>query len=362
MPMRFRSCETPMSRRAVVVCDQWLGSNGFAAMKALRRAGWSVAVVPEREFVPVRWRSVPARVLRRLVRSTAVREFNRELLRQAQQSGAEFLFVFKGPYVLPATLMELRRRGVRCYCFYPDVSFHVHGPYLPRALPQYDWIFTTKRFGIADLREQLGVTHASVLLHAYDADLHRPVALSDADHDRYDCDVSFIGSWSPKKEELIHSVITALPSLKLRVWGGQWYRATMLERKGGVIAGFEVTGEEYVRAIQASSINLGILSERRRGASSGDNITSRTFHIPASGGFMLHERTAEVLEIFREDESIACYGSNEELITKLALHLQDPMRRGQIAHRGFEVVAAGHSWDHRIQEILRHHDTHEGGS
>jgi hypothetical protein len=29
-------------RRAIVVCDQWLGSNGYAGMKALRRAGWSV--------------------------------------------------------------------------------------------------------------------------------------------------------------------------------------------------------------------------------------------------------------------------------------------------------------------------------
>lgn len=338
-----------------MVCDRWLGSNGYAALKALRRTEWAVADIPERDFIPLAWRSTGARVLSRAIRPIGVNEFNRELLAHVVRHKPEFLLVFKGAFVQAKTLAAIRECGVKNYCFYPDVSFKAHGKYLPQALPYYDWIFTTKRFGIQDLREQLAISNASVLLHAYDADLHREVELSPTDYEHYGCDVSFIGTWSPKKETLVRAIMSELPSVRLRVWGEQWHRATSLRCGAGVIAGYGVSGEEYVRAIAASSINLGMLSERRIGASSGDNITSRTFHIPASGGFMLHERTEELLQIFKEDESVACFGDAQELLAKIAKYLPAVEERRGIACHGRAVVEAGHSWDHRIRDILAHH-------
>ena len=40
------------------------------------------------------------------------------------------------------------------------------------------------------------------------------------------------------------------------------------------------------------------------GSSEGDRTTTRTFEIPASGGFMLHERNEEVLSLYREGSEI----------------------------------------------------------
>lgn len=339
----------------MVVCDQWLGSTGYAGLKALRRAGWAVSAMSERDFIPLTWRSRAGRLLARTVRPFAIREFNRELVSCVSKQAPEFLLIFKGAFILDSTLREIRELGVRCYCFYPDVSFMTHGKYLPKALPNYDWIFTTKRFGIADLRTHLGITRASVLWHAYDADLHRPIALSESDEQRYGCDVSFIGTWSPKKEELLHSLVVALPMLKVRIWGDQWRRAHHDPLLARAIMGGSVTGEDYIRAIVGSSINLGILSEARRGSSAGDATTTRTFEIPASGGFMLHERTEELHEIFSEDVNVVCYGSVQELVRKVETYLPAAETRAQIAQRGRVVVQAGHSWDHRIREILAHH-------
>src|SRR6185312_17229026 len=79
--------------RAIVVCDQWLGSNGYAGMKALRRTGWSVEVIPEWEFVPVRWRTLGMRVVGRMVRFAAVREFNAHLAAVARDLMPEMLLV-----------------------------------------------------------------------------------------------------------------------------------------------------------------------------------------------------------------------------------------------------------------------------
>jgi glycosyltransferase involved in cell wall biosynthesis len=335
-----------------VVCDQWLGSNGYAGMKALRRAGWSVQVVPEWEFVPVRWRSLPMRVLGRLVRGRAVREFNAELLRAAARFRPELLLVFKGTFVRADTLHALRERGVRSYCFYPDVSTRTHGPYLPDALPAYDMVFTTKRFGLTDLAA-LGVQRVELLHHAFDPDLHRPVPLAGGDFERYGCAVSFIGTWSPKKERFLQKLREARPEIAMRIWGAQWDRARSRELRN-VIARHTVEGEEYVRAIRASTINIALLSERRVGASEGDQVTSRTFHIPAAGGFMLHERTPELLEILREGEEVACFDGEAELVESVGRWLADPAGRERIALGGAELVRQAHGWDTRIQELLNH--------
>jgi len=343
------------SRRAVVVCDQWLGSNGYAALKALRRAGWSCEVVPEWDYVPVHWPSTSGKLLSRAVRPLAVSAFNAALRAAAVRIQPDFLLVFKGMFVQRESVEAFRQVGAHAYCFFPDVSFRAHGRYLPRALPAYDWVFTTKSFGIRDLREQLGVRSASLLSHAFDADLHRPVVPSSEDHARYDCDVSFIGTWSPKKESILSTLRERRPEIRLRIFGNQWSKAASASPLRDAINGFAVSGDEYVRAIACSRINLGLLSEQRRGASDDDQITSRSFHIPASRGFMLHERTREVLAVFNENDSIVCFNGPDELIEKIDLYLPNDTERGRIADRGYTVVTSAHSWDHRIRDILPLH-------
>lgn len=340
--------------RALAICDHWLGGNGYAGMKALRRAGWDVTVIPEWEFVPAKWRSFSMRAIGRALRPLAVREFNAEVILQAERQRPELCLVFKGSFVTAAMLDQLRSAGVRTYCFYPDNSFRAHGPYIPRALPRYDWVFTAKSFGVEDMRRELGVTRASVLLHGFDPDLHRPVPLSPSDVGEFGCDVSFIGTWSLKKESLLAELRRQRPAISMRIWGEQWDKATSRILRE-VIGGHEVIGEQYVRAIRSSKINLAILSERRAGSSSGDLITSRTFHIPAAGGFMLHERTGEVTSRFREDVDCACFGDVRELVRKVDEYLDDDDRRQAVADSGHALVWSRDSWDDRVGEILAKH-------
>lgn len=348
------SATSGCTRRAIVVCDQWLGSDAYAGMRALRRAGWNVLTLPEWEFVPVRWRGLPMRVLGRLLRRAAVREYNAELLRLVRRFEPEMFLVFKGPFVEGETLRAVRAAGVRAYCFYPDVSFRAHGPWIPGALPQYDWVFTTKSFGIDDMREQLGITHSSLIMFAADPELHRPVELTRRDHERFDCDVSYIGTWSPKKERLLGELIRRRPALRVRIWGEQWNKAEH-PSVAGAVGGHEVIGEDFVRAICGSRINLSIMSERRVGSSRGDQVASRTFAVPACGAFVIHERTDELRALFREDEEVVCFGDLDELVVKIDRYLADDARRDSIAAEGRRVVLERHTWDQRIREIIDHH-------
>jgi spore maturation protein CgeB len=339
--------------RAIVVCDQWLGSDGYGGMKALRRAGWDVHVLPEWEFIPSKFRSMHMKAIAKVIRPLAVAEYNRELRLQARRLHPDMLLVFKGVWVNDVSVRSLRAQGVFCYNFYPDVSFHAHGPYIPKALPHYDWIFSTKTFGLSDMREQLGVTRASHILFAFDPDLHRPLPMTDRDYARYGCDVSYIGTWSPKKEALLTEVARRRPNVHLRIWGEYWNNARSPAIRNAIV-GHEVLGNEFVRALLGSKINLSIMSEARKGSSRGDQVANRTFVVPACGAFVLHERTQELLQHFKEDEHFGCFGDADELIEKIDYYLARPELRRQIADAGREMVWREHSWDRRIRVIIDH--------
>src|SRR5262245_66289182 len=120
---------------------------------------------------------------------------------------------------------------------------------------------------------------------------------------------------------LLEGLVERCPGLPLKVWGMGWVSRS--EVLAPASQGRGVLGLEYTKALSASKVNLGILSERRPGASSGDQITSRTFHIPATGSFMLHERTDEFLEYFKEGTECACFADADELAEKVAYYLND---------------------------------------
>lgn len=336
--------------RILAVCNTQLGGNDTSYVDAFRRKGHSVLTVNPYHYFP-KWQSRILRGIRKLLYTQIVASFNAAILETAEGFKPDLFFVFKGELIRPETLVSLKAKGIKCINFWPDVSFTAHGPWPAKTLPEFDWIFTSKSYGLLDLKTQLGVDHASVLLHAFDPQLHRPVQLDETSDDDPSCDVSFIGNWSPKKAAFLKALDAALPEIDLRIWGATlWKQATGLAH---VYQGHTVTGLEYARAISASRINICILSEKRPGASSGDLSTARSFEIPGAGGFMLHERTDEAESLFKAGEECDFFDGPEELIEKVKLYLSAPSKRIAIAAAGHKrALDAGYSYDHRAQAIV----------
>jgi spore maturation protein CgeB len=267
---------------------------------------------------------------------------------------------FKGNYIHARTLKSVSSRGIPLYNYFPDTSAFNHGEWLPKSLPQYDCVFYTKPFWYADVIKQIGLKAAVFLPHGYDPLLHRRVELDAMDIVDYACDVSFIATHSRHKERILESLIRLRPNLDLRIWGGGWAnRVSSLELRRHV-KGFPLLGELYARAIQAARINLAIMNGPASGASSGDLTTSRTYTIPASGGFMLHERNAEVLELYSENKEIVCFDSAEELAEKIDYYLLHTLQRKNIARAGHARCVPAYSYDNRMAEMLRWHSERRG--
>ena len=87
----------------------------------------------------------------------------------------------------------------------------------------------------------------------------------------------------------------------------------------------------------------------------------RTFEIPACGGFMLHERSAEALGFFEEGKEAEFFGSEGELKDKIGFYLKNETLRMNIAKAGYQrCLKSGYLYTDRARQILKIYDELRG--
>jgi spore maturation protein CgeB len=316
---------------------KWWGSDGRALAQAFRKLGHTLIELDEEDYVPWRWDGFLPKVSRRLLAPLWAKNYNEAVLRQAATSFYDFILVFKGSLLKPKTLRSLRQSGKPIFNFYPDTNFVDYGKNIPGALPWYDCVFTTKSFhGDSELR-QFGIKKLHHVRHGFDPEVHRPVFVSGQLGQQYDCDVSFVGCWSPENEERILYIIKNRPNLCVRVFGLGWNQSSneFKNRMQGNLRG-GAFGDELAIIYCASRINLGLLRRAQSNQAIRDQTTARTFQIPATGSLMLHEDTTEVRGFFEDGSEVILFGSNEEMIEKIDFALMNPTACEEMRTAGYE--------------------------
>lgn len=273
--------------------------------------------------------------------------YNREILARLRER-PDALWVDKGMFVHPAVLREARRIGVRHIVHYSPDNYLLRqnaSRHFWRALPLYDLVVTTKRHNVDALRSR---SARKVFLsgNAYDPPTHRPLH-PDALARPFRCDVSFVGRFEPDREWLLEDLGGL--GIELSIRGGGWQRA----RSGCVRAAVRqgpALADDYARAIAGARINLGLVSRL-----AADEITQRSIEIPACGGFMIAERTAEHLAHFTEGEEAVFFAGLDELRDKVRFYLTHERERRRIAAAGRDrCLRSGYSYDERLRTIVAH--------
>lgn len=334
--------------RILYVGALWQGSNARSLCDALHRLGHIVQEVDENHWFSPATRNLSDRLLARALSRRRIWQYNATIQSVAQRFDPEVVLIYKGANVELNTLVRLRRLS-RCVAnVYPDVSFHSHGPRIPRCIPHYDLVVTTKSFHQEVIPRHFGAVPTQVVLHGFDPLLHRPIGNS------LEYDVGFIGTWSRRKELMLEAAFAHLPAkVSLVIHGGYWHRARS-SRILRCVKSKGVFGFTYSQALATTRINLALLSGSRVGSGLGDQTTARTFEIPGCGGFMLHQRTDEVRQCFSEGEEMACFGSPEELSQSVSYYLAHEDERRRIAAAGNARARRDHTIEARASEILAH--------
>lgn len=336
--------------KILFVGENWFGSCARACSAALRRLDCHVLEFDMRSFFP-QWTAPDLRIFRRLLKRRIIADFNARLLDAAVTWRPDALLAFKGNLVRASTLKKLRDRGVRLYNYYPDRMIFARGSQLEEALAEYDCVFDTKRSWDGDMCERLRLRDRVFVAHGYDPEIHRPACLAKQDCDLFSCDVSFIGTYTTRKERSLDELSRLIPSLSMKIFGNDWNRcnAARLRR---FVYGTAVNGQSYAKAIAASRINLALMGVSDEAL---DETTTRSYEIPACKGFMLHERTDEVLTLYEEDREMACFGSVAELRDKIMYYLNNPRECARIAEAAYRRAVPQYSYDNRMRQILEYH-------
>lgn len=273
---------------------------------------------------------------------------NKAVLEDARNSDFDIVWVDKGTWLYPEVLAELRDRSNRRFAIHytPDSQlFDNRTRHYLKAITTYDLHVTTKPFEVEPLRK-LGAKEVLLVLQGYGAKfdqvtpaMAQPAMASDA---------CFIGHCQPHYRQLARAV--SKTDHNFRIWGQKWPRWARLSpslRK--CVSGGPLWGDDYVSGLVSSKIALGFLSKYIP-----ETTTTRTFEIPATGTFMLAERTDDHLALFEEDKEAAFFGSADELRDKVSFYARRDTLRQKIAAAGkARCLASGYSTRNQLEHVLR---------
>lgn len=295
------------------------------------------------------WQYQAYRALHQIRRYPDLYRASSKIVRAVSRKPYDLLWIDKGLMIAPGALARARkiRPDMKLVTYSPDDMMNPGNQtrrYLGH-LPLHDLVVTTKSYNVQEL---LGLGARDVLFvgNAYDPELHRPMDLTPGDQARFGAEVGFVGAF--EEERAASMARAAQAGIPITVHGPGWARSRNVHPNLKIGESF-LAGADYTRAVVASRINLGFLRKVNR-----DLQTTRSIEIPASGAFMLAERTDEHLELFKEGVEAEFFGSDEEMIEKCRYYLANEEQRLAVARAGLaRCVESGYSNQGRLETILR---------
>lgn len=270
-------------------------------------------------------------------------------LRLAQQlKGRRFDFchVDSGEWVNARTVHLLKSHCSRV------INYNVDDPTGPRdqrrfhcyqdAVAEYDLVAVVRDVNLKEV-EALGAKKVVRVFRSGDEVSHRPLALTNDDHARWDSDVLFIGTWMPGRDAFLMSLLERRVPLTIR--GARWQKAPEWPRLKSHWRGDHIEGAEYAKAIQCARVNLGLLSAENR-----DMHTTRSMEIPSLGGLLCAERTSEHLSLYKENIDALFWEDAIECADRCMWALNNPSESEKIARSG---RARFESNQHTNEAVLR---------
>jgi hypothetical protein len=329
--------------KILYVGPAYQGSNGTCWRDAFQELGHDVLTVDDEKLTPgpqTTAEKVRFRMFGRRPPASQIAAVNDTVTQAARTFQPDLTFYVKAYYVLPETLEETRRFGLNFAYMNDDMFVPGVATFTFREnIRHMDCILTTKSFSVREYHNA-GAPLAVYVANAYDPRIHYPAQPSAAERDLYNGDVAFIGNFHPWKADFLAELARHRDEFHMNIWGlawsktrrpDYWTRWGRWKRLQTCLREKPLWCAEMGKAIQANKITLGLLLRDVR-----DLHTSRSFEIPACGGFMIADRTEEHRMYFEEDREAVYFSSHEELVDKIRFYLAHEERRREIAEAGFQ--------------------------
>ncbi len=324
------------------------GTLAGAVTKGFAQAGCDSEMVPFENWRPRRRFVSTMRGLGtvgRLVDALALPALEARLVAHARSVRPDVVVIIKTDELHRATYAALRLLGSKVVAFHPDDPFAVRT--LLRPGPAH-------RRSLVQMREaDLYVAWAPQLAERAARHARACVYLPFATDPPPDvpgvvplrADVGFLGNWDEERERWLASLAEA--GLTPEIWGaGYWSTRCSTPALRAAWRGRPLFGDDVTRAMRATRINLNVLRHQNK-----DACNMRTFEIPAARGFMLHERSRALPDLFRPGVECDDFGDTTELVAKVRYYLEHDAERRAIAEAGHRA-ALRQTYRHWAERVL----------
>lgn len=280
---------------------------------------------------------------------------NQRLISAVKNHTPDIIFFLKAEAIWQRTVAQIKKiSSAVILWFYPDNPFVMwngnSNQEMLKLLPLVDtYLIWSKQ--LIPILVQAGAPQVQYLPFGVDPRLfwQTRVDISENDRQKYAADACFVGTWDAEREWWLTQLIERRPHLSLAIWGNRWDEHVAVDsplRK--FFKGAAVYGIEMIKAFRVAKIVLNFIRQQ--------NTTShnmRSIEAPASSSFLLTERTAEQANLlFKEDYSIACFATPDELAEKVDYYLMHESERQKISTNGYHA-SVKYSLDYLLEEVLR---------
>jgi len=332
----------------LMVGDFTVWQTGAGLAEGFRLLGWDVTEVSSSDPL-IHSRRLPLKVAGRLLYPEGRRSHNDDILAAADHVHPHVMLTVKGNFIAAETLRALHRRGIFTVNYYPDRDFQ-HDGMRSDAIEEYDLVATTKSYQLPWLRERLGADRVAMVHHGYVPQVHRRRTLP-GETPRFLWDIGFIGNASPDKLAWLEPIARNLGDRSMIVVGNRWQQQAAGTPVAPYVFGGPLHGDQFARAIEHTRVNIAV--HHGPGGAQGwhDAVSTRTFEIPACGGFMLHIDNEEVRTLFEPGREVELFANPEELAAKIGQYLADEPARRSIAYAGHARTVPAYSYHARAGEL-----------
>ena len=334
--------------RILYVGQLWEGGTCAERLKTLRSLGYEVT-----SYDTSRWLRFGNRIMlsisHRLNWGPIVWQLNQALLNHiASVKKSDLIWIDKGIWITSQTLAEIRRlTGAMLLHYSPDAHFYANRSHLLlAAIPEYDFIVTTKSFEV-EYYNKYDAKAVCLILQGYDPRFEHYVRFSRF-YDQWETDTAFIGHCQPHYARTLKGLSSC--NVHLSIWGPRWPRYARIHywaRRH--VKGSGLWGDDYMHALASTKIGIGLL-----GKHIPETTTTRSFEIPAIGTFLLAERTDDHTALYKEGVEAEFFDSVEELQDKALYYLRHDSARSRIAAAGKKrSVKSNYSNRYQLLKVLQ---------
>lgn len=318
---------------------------GAHFLSAARALGLEAELVDSRSAYQGPWLLNKINWWLRSHRPTRLTALNEDLAARLDRStGVRWLLTTGIAPVTSATLRHARLRGISSVNYLTDDPWNPahRTPWFFQALPEYDSVFSPRRANLDDLARH-GCRAVAYLPFAYAPEIHFREEAGADESARYASDVVVVGGADRDRFEVMLPLIRA--GMNVHLYGGYWDRNKETRPHWRGFADASVTR----KAIAGGRVVIGMVRTANR-----DGHSMRSFEVPAMGGCLLLQDTAEHRSLFgAHRESALYYGDADSVVAETRWLLDHPDERDRIAaHEGAAIVGGANTYADRLRSML----------